>query len=113
MPVNIGIIIPVNVDKLKRAEIDAIGTKCPGSVEKLRVENLQSEGHPAARRAAVQEAGMTLPDAAKVLLDIGNELASDSRAVRSVVGRVNLVRVAERTGTIQVDEDEGRRVAIH
>ena len=60
MLVDIGVIVVINVDKLKRAEIDAVGAERPGPVEIIRVENLECQGHPAARRAAVQEAGVGL-----------------------------------------------------
>ena len=110
---DVGVIVLVDIHELERAEVDAIGTEGPGSIEEIGVEDLQGQSDPPAGRAAVNDAGVPLADSAKTLFDLRDELASDRRAIGSMIGRVDLIRVAQRSGTIQVDEDHRRRVVGH
>ena len=55
---------------------------------------------------------MSLADAAKVRFDVGNQLARDGGAVGPVIGRVDLVGIAERPGTVEMNEDHLRVVGV-
>ena len=68
VPVDISVFIFVDIYKLKRAEIDSIGTKRPRAVEKLGKKNLKRQRHPAAGRAAVDNSRMSLADALGISL---------------------------------------------
>ena len=50
---------------------------------------------------------------AKGPLDVGDQLAGDRVAVGAVVGRVDLVGVAQRPGAVELDEDHPRSVVGH
>src|SRR5205814_9079048 len=83
----------------------------PRAAEEVRMEDLQRERFPSARRAAVEPARPRLLDDAELLLDLGNELLHDRVAVRADVHRVHGVRIVEvRRRVLEGDGDEARKV---
>ena len=110
MVVHIGVVVLVDVDEFKRPEIDRVGSVRPGAVEKVGVKDLQRQRHPAARRGAVQHAGVRLADAAIFLLDIGDQFLRDRVAVGAVVVGIDLVRIAIGAGAVQLKHHHARRV---
>src|SRR5262245_23535678 len=91
--VDVGVRVLVDVDELERAEIEAVGTTCPGTVEKVRMKYLKRQGHPPARRSAVDHTRIGRAQAAKSALNIRNELLGHGIAIGTVVVGVDLVRI--------------------
>src|SRR5271157_30224 len=111
--VDVRIVILINIDQLKRSKIDPVGAERPGAVPEVRIENLQGQGDPAAGRAAVEHACRPPPDAPEGPLDVGYQFPCHGVAVRAVVGRVDLVRIAQRPGAVKPDENHPWSVVGH
>src|SRR5262249_11694378 len=92
-------------------KIDRIGRVRPVAVEEIGVENLQSEGNPAASGRAVCYASIGLADAAIRLFDVGNQLLRDGVAVRAAVGRVDLIRITPVAGAVEIQREKLRPIA--
>ncbi len=109
MDVQVSILILVDVDQLVSAKIDWVRSARPGAVEIIRVEGLECQRYPAARRTAVEKPCGALADAAIVLLDVGDQLASNRVAVGTIVRGIDLIGIAERPCPVEVQEQHARR----
>ena len=83
--VDVGVVVRVDVDQLKGAEVHAIRTVRPSAVEEVGVEHLQRQRHPTARRSAVEHPRVRAAERTKLALDIWNELLRDRAPIRTVV----------------------------
>ena len=105
--VDVGVRVLVDVQKLEVAEVDAVGAARPGPVEEVGVEDLEGQRlQPPWLDPAVEHPGPALADPPEGGLDVRDQLLRDRVAVRPVVGRVHLIRVAQRPGPVEDEDDK-------
>src|SRR5688572_27099218 len=76
-------------------EIDRVGLQDPRAAKEVWIAELQRERLPSARRSALELPSIRLPNEPEALLEIWNDFLDDRVAVRTVVGRVHRVGIAE------------------
>ena len=91
----IGVVVVVDVDQGVGAEVDGIGTGGEGAVVLVGIEDLDSEGFPAAGGAAVEEAAPPFAEALELRFDVRNQLVGKGIAIGPDAGRVDGVGVVD------------------
>ncbi len=89
----VSILIVIKVDRRVVAEVYRIGTGGITAIVLIRIENLHSQGLPAAGGAAIGESRPTLSDAAEPTFDFGNQFIGDGIAIGSQVFRVDRIGI--------------------
>ena len=107
----IGIFMLINIDDGVGAKIYRVGAGGPAAVVHIGVENLRGQSFPAARRAAIGEAGPAFAKAAEFFLNVRDELIIDGIAVGAEVSRVDRVGIIViGIGVLDFNDEEARRV---
>ena len=102
----VGVGVLVDVDLRVLLEVDRVGAGGEAAVELLGTSP-GPERFPPSGGPAVHEPRPSLPDAAELLLDVGQQLVDDGIAVRTEVLRVHRVGVVVGTGSRAGSESGG------
>src|SRR6266404_7219256 len=89
----VGVLVAVNIDRLKGMKVHGIGTESPRTAKIVGIKDLLRQRHPSAGRSAKEYARPRFADAAKAPLDLGIYLRRQRIAVGPHVGGVHAVRI--------------------
>src|ERR1017187_2616457 len=87
------IVLPVQVNRHVGMEVNGGRAGDERAVVVPGIENLHSEGFPAAGRASIDESSPSLADAAKLALDSRDQLGLDGIPVRTQIRGIYRIRV--------------------
>src|SRR5882724_1197261 len=103
--------IAIDIDDSIAGEVYRVRIESPGSTEEVRMEDLKRQRLPAPRGAAGENARIRLPDDAKMLLHVRDQLVHDGITVRPVIGRVHGGRIVKIDGWVLEGYDDHARKA--
>lgn len=109
-----GVVILVDVDELKAAEIDLIGIKDPSATKEIGIENLRGQSFPATGGTTGENAGIGFGDHPEIRFEVRNHFVDEGVAVRTIVDRVHGVGVVVvRSGMLEGDDDHAGKMIGH
>ena len=100
------------VDAGEASEIDRVGRGGPGSAEELRIDHLEPQRAPAARRVTGQKAGVRRRNQAEAFLEMRDELLGERAAPRAVVGRIGELMVTAGKGAVEIHADHRHALSL-